>query len=214
MFFRDDLLYWSIDFDLNFLSVHAIFLDISHKVLPEIGDGSTLAMLLHQILIPSAACSGDANLEDNRMARFQGSHFSVFLSSLIPDDLKRILPAVATAVYDTASCWMCRPRLAARVCISRELPQPHSAECSQWPAAATQYIWNTYALIVPDLKKVTVDMGSKESYSHVQSTQLVCLIYYFLLWKWLKRLIPPLYLRGIWIPSLPRLSLEAPHACV
>lgn len=142
-----------------------------------------------------------------KMARFQGSHFSVFLSSLIPDDLKRILPAVATAVYGRASCRMCRPRLAARVCISRELPQPHSAECSQWPAAAPQYIWNTYALIVPDLKKVTVDMGSKESYSHVQSTQLVCLIYYFLLWKWLKRLIPPLYLRGIWIPSLPRLSL-------
>lgn len=116
-------------------------------------------------------------------------------------------PPMTTAVYRRASCWTCHPRLASRVCISSELPQPHSAEGNQQLAAATHYIWNTYTLIVPNLKKVIIDMGSKESYSKVQSTQLICLIYYFLLWKWLKRLTPPLHQRGIWIPSLPRLSL-------
>lgn len=143
-----------LNFDSNFLNVHTINLDIAHKVLPKTGNGSTLVRLWHHTLTPSAACSGDANLEDNRTARFQGSHTSVFLSSLAPDDLRCILPLIATAVYRRASCWTCHLRLASRVCISSELPRPHSAEGNQQPAAAAYYIRNTYALIVPNLKKV------------------------------------------------------------
>lgn len=176
--------------------MHTIYLDISHKVLPKTGNGSTLVRLWYHTLTPSAACSGDANLEDNCRARFQGSHTSsVFLSSLAPDDLRCVLPPIATAVYRRASCWTRHPRPASRVCISSELPQPHSAEGSQQPAAATHYIWNTYTLIVPNLKKVIIDMGSKESYSKVQSTQLIRLIYYFLLWKDRKSWPHP-YVRG------------------
>lgn len=34
-----------LNFDSNFLSVHTMYLDILHKVLPRMGNGSTLVML-------------------------------------------------------------------------------------------------------------------------------------------------------------------------